>query len=86
MDVRLGRDSTPTPWALETTYQDDYEYQCYSYRGMALASTSPNYQGPVASLSSKRCDHYSRGCPHECDSNKELCARCERGECSQFHT
>ncbi|KAI0854250.1 hypothetical protein F5Y00DRAFT_222622 [Daldinia vernicosa] len=49
--------------------------------------TSHHHRGPrVVELAQKWCDHRDRGCPHDCDSTKSLCDRCERNECSAFHS
>ncbi|KAI2640408.1 hypothetical protein GGS26DRAFT_157662 [Hypomontagnella submonticulosa] len=37
-------------------------------------------------LANKWCDHRDRGCPYDCVSEKNLCEKCERNECSSFHS
>ncbi|KAI1649718.1 hypothetical protein F4815DRAFT_132657 [Daldinia loculata] len=62
------------------------------FRAFAVQDISPSplgtshHRGPrVVELAQKWCDHRDRGCPHDCDSKKSLCDRCERNECSAFH-
>ncbi|KAI1661310.1 hypothetical protein F4813DRAFT_347147 [Daldinia decipiens] len=74
---------------LELTYSHAEPSSAHRWFRVVVQDISPlgtSHRGPrVVELAQKWCDHRDRGCPHDCDSKKSLCDRCERNECSAFH-
>ncbi|KAI6093694.1 hypothetical protein F4821DRAFT_221223 [Hypoxylon rubiginosum] len=82
MEALLYQDIDSFPRTLEPpTY-----IAFYARRGILLMPVDyPGRDSPFHSLSNKKCDHYPRGCPGECESNETLCDACKENKCDSIH-
>lgn len=82
MESLLYQDTDSFPSILEPIYTTF----CARPGIVSLLVDYPGYDGPFYILAMKKCDHYTRGCEGECESNDPLCEACKANKCGEVHS